>query len=215
MWRNMKRDNHLKIKICGLRREVDVEYANQCKPDYIGFVFAKSKRSVSPEEAFVLKSKLSKDIQAVGVFVNETPNNIIDLLEKGIIDIAQLHGSESEDDICQIKETTGKLVIKAIKVRDTMDIIRWQDSKADYLLLDNGEGTGESFDWGILKKINPFFQMKPFFLAGGLCAENVKEACNAVLPFVPMCIDVSSGVEVEGYKDLEKMKQLIKAGKEI
>ncbi len=210
-----KINNIIKTKICGLRREIDIEYANECKPDYIGFVFAKSKRRVSPEEAFILKSKLSKDIQAVGVFVNEPSDNIIDLLKKGIIDIAQLHGSESEEDIFKIKKATGKSVIKAIKVRDTQDILRWQDSKADYLLLDNGEGTGESFDWGILKNMDPEFQMKPFFLAGGLSAENVKEACNAVLPFLPMCIDVSSGVEVEGYKNLERMKQLIKAGKEI
>lgn len=213
--RGTKSDYKIKVKICGLRCERDIDYANQCMPDYVGFVFATSKRRITPEEASVLKSKLSKAIMVVGVFVNETPDVIIDLLEKGIIDMAQLHGSESEEDICLIKAASGKPVIKAIKVRSEEDIIKWQDSKADYLLFDNGEGTGERFDWGLLKKLNPLFQMKPFFLAGGLRAENMKEACEAVRPFVPMCMDVSSGVEVDGYKDLNKMKQLIKAGREI
>ena len=210
-----KKETLFKLKICGLRREIDITYANQIKPDYIGFVFADSKRKVSEQEAVVLKSKLSKDILAVGVFVNENPKKIVDLLMNRTIDIAQLHGSENEEEIRFIKEATGKKVIKAIKVRTPEDIIKWQDSCADYLLLDNGEGTGESFNWNILSKLNKTLQMKPFFLAGGLRVENIKEALRAVRPFVPFGIDVSSGVETNGCKDFEKMSQLIKLRKEM
>lgn len=204
-----------RVKICGLRREQDIAYANQCKPDYVGFVFADSRRKVSPEQAAALRAGLSEDILAVGVFVNEEPGQIIALLQKGIIDLAQLHGSESEEQIRRIREATGKPVIKAVKVRSAEDIEKWQDSQADYLLLDNGEGTGQSFDWKILKKLDSSFRLKPSFLAGGIRPENVVKAVLAVHPFVPFAIDVSSGVEIEGFKDLDKMKKLIKAGKEI
>ncbi|MFA9464913.1 MAG: indole-3-glycerol phosphate synthase TrpC [Velocimicrobium sp.] len=204
-----------KIKICGLRRDMDIDYANQLKPDYIGFVFAKSKRQVSPEEAKRLKMGLSKEINAVGVFVNENVDIIIQLLNEGTIDIVQLHGNESEEDICLIKQASGKPVIKALKVRSPEDVIKWENSSADYLLLDNGEGTGEKFDWKILENLGKSLSMKPFFLAGGLCAKNMEEACYAVRPFVPFGLDVSSGAEMDGYKDFNKMKQIIAVGREL
>lgn len=209
------KENLLRVKICGLRREEDITYANYLKPDYIGFVFAESKRKVSMEEAILLRKKLSKDILVVGVFVNESRDMILEALNRGIIDIAQLHGEESKEDIAVIKEQTKKNVIKAIKVRKPEDILKWQDSKADYLLFDNGEGTGHPFHWEILKQVAPNQLTKPFFLAGGLRMDNVREALAVSKPLVPFGIDVSSGVETNGYKDFEKMKQILNVREEI
>lgn len=191
----------MKLKICGLFREEDIEYANQLKPDYIGFVFAKSKRQITPKMAVLLKQRLDTDIQAVGVFVNEDEEEIIHLLEQGIIDIAQLHGTESEEVIVRIKKATNKPVWKAIKVDSCEDIDKWKNTKADLLVLDNGKGTGECFDWNLLKNIN-----RKYLLAGGINIKNIKEA---ILDIKPYGIDVSSGVENNGVKDFEKMKYIM------
>lgn len=194
--------NNVKIKFCGLFREEDIEYVNKLNPDYIGFVFAKSKRQITKEKAIGLKNKLKSNIKAVGVFVDEDIEKIIDLLSNGIIDIAQLHGTEREEDIKAIKEKTKKQVIKAIRVTSSKDIEIWKDSCADFLLLDNGQGTGKTFDWNNIKKLN-----RPFFLAGGLSIDNIKEAIEKVSP---MAIDISSGIESNGVKDYEKMKEVMK-----
>ncbi len=193
----------MKIKICGLFRAEDIEYANEIKPDYIGFVFAKSRRQISYEEAKQLKSKLNSGIVAVGVFVDAPVKEVVKCLEHGIIDVAQLHGSETEEDIQYIKAVTRKPVIKAIKVRQLVDIEAWLDSSADYLLLDNGQGTGQSFDWKILNDINDI--NRKFFLAGGIHADNIQDAILSVSPY---CIDVSSGAETDGTKDINKMRKL-------
>ena len=194
--------NNVKIKFCGLFREEDIEYVNKLNPDYIGFVFAKSKRQITREKAINLKNKLKSNIKAVGVFVDEDIEKIIDLLSNGVIDIAQLHGNEREEDIKTIKEKTKKQVIKAIRVTSSKDIEIWKDSCADFLLLDNGQGTGKTFDWNNIKKLN-----RPFFLAGGLSIDNIKEAIEKVSP---MAIDISSGIESNGVKDYEKMKEVMK-----
>ncbi|WP_196000379.1 phosphoribosylanthranilate isomerase [Clostridium sp. 1001271B_151109_B4] len=192
----------VKIKFCGLFREKDIEYVNKLNPDYIGLVFAKSKRQVSIKQAIKLKSKLNTNIKAVGVFVNEDIEKVLKILDKNIIDIVQLHGIESEDYIKTIKERSTKEVIKAIKVSCFEDIEVWKDSCADYLLLDSGQGTGRTFNWDNIQGLN-----RPFFLAGGLNLENINEA---ILKIKPMAIDISSGIETNGVKDFEKMKEVIK-----
>lgn len=189
----------MKLKICGLKRPEDVEYANIVKPDYVGFVFAGSKRRISPDMAAQLKAKLSRDIQAVGVFVDEPLENIINLLERQVIDIAQLHGDETEEDIQYIQAVTGREVIKAVKVRNRYDVEAWLDSSADYLLFDSGAGSGEVFDWKLLDGVD-----REYFLAGGITPDNIEAVATHLFPYG---IDLSSGVETDGVKDLEKMKR--------
>lgn len=193
-----------KIKICGLRREQDIRYANELMPDYIGFVFLKGKmRYVTFEEAAHFRSLLDPAIPAVGVFVNEPAENVIRLLQAGTIQIAQLHGQEDEAYAEELRRAGDHCIIRAFAVRSSEDIHRAFAFPADYPLLDNGKGTGETFDWSLFQE-----QEKPFFLAGGLSPENVKEAIEC---FHPYAVDVSSGVETDGYKDYEKMKAFMDA----
>ena len=194
-----------KIKLCGLTRGVDIAAANSLMPDYIGFVFAKkSRRYVSPERAAELKAMLLPGISAVGVFVNEPIDNILYLLEAGIIDIAQLHGSESFEDVLALKERTDKPVIQAFRISSSEDVARAIESPADYILVDNGAGgTGESFDWSLIEGI-----ARPYFLAGGLSAENVGEVISRFRPFA---VDTSSKLETDGVKDEKKMKAFVEA----
>lgn len=189
-----------KIKLCGLRRAEDIEAANLLKPDYIGFVFyKKSKRYISYEEAKILKSMLS--IKAVGVFVDENPKVVADLLEKGIIDLAQLHGNEDEAYIKALRKLTDKSLIKAFQIKTTEELKKAEDSSADMILLDAGTGDGVSFDWDILKSFN-----RPYFLAGGMTPENVSPAIEKLHPYG---VDVSSGIETDGFKDLKKMREFV------
>ncbi|MCI5870099.1 MAG: phosphoribosylanthranilate isomerase [Dorea sp.] len=196
-------ESKTRIKICGLTRLEDITYVNEAKTEYIGFVFwPKSKRAVGDKQAAELKKSLDPSIQAVGVFVNETPERIIQLLKKQIIDLAQLHGEETEEQIERIRRETGKPVIKAVKIRTREDILAGIQTKADYLLLDSGMGSGETFDWNTIPQIE-----KPFFLAGGLYPGNVEEA---VQNFHPYAVDVSSGVETDGKKDETKIREFIR-----
>ncbi|MDR1194941.1 MAG: phosphoribosylanthranilate isomerase [Endomicrobium sp.] len=193
-----------KIKICGLKREEDVKYANEIKPDYIGFVFAGEKRKISFEEAGRLKPALDKNIKTVGVFVNEKIDNIINLCAKGIIDLIQLHGDEDEAYIYRLKEKTDKPVIKAVKVKEKEKIHNF-DTIADYVLFDTYVpneygGSGKSFDMDLIKEYK-----NPFFIAGGINAEN---AAKIIKELSPYCVDISSGVETDGFKDLNKMKKI-------
>ena len=193
-----------KIKICVLRREQEIRYANELMPDYIGFVFLKGKmRYVTFEEAARLRSLLDPAIPAIGVFVNEPAENVIRLLQAGTIQIAQLHGQEDEAYIEELRRAGDHCIIRAFAVRSSADIHRAFAFPADYPLLDNGKGTGETFDWSLFQE-----QEKPFFLAGGLSPENVKEAIEC---FHPYAVDVSSGVETDGFKDYEKMKAFMDA----
>ena len=173
-------------------------------PEYIGFVFApKSRRYVSPDRAFELKRLLIPQIKAVGVFVNETPEKIAGLLNKGVIDIAQLHGNEAEEYIGQLRQLTDKPVIQAFRIETAVDIERAEQSTADYVLLDSGAGTGTTFDWTFIRNMK-----KPYFLAGGLSFDNVGKAIQQLAPYA---VDVSSGIERDGYKDKEKMAAFIAA----
>ncbi len=196
----------MKLKICGLYREEDVLFANEVKPDFVGFVFyPPSHRNVTVTQARALKKLLDPRIPAVGVFVKEPEENILRLLEEDIIDLAQLHGGESEETVRRIQRESGKPVIKAVKVRSEEDVERWLDSQADYLLFDNGKGTGQTFDWTALGKIQVG---RKFFLAGGIGPENIREAMELCRPWA---IDVSSGAETNGIKDLAKMRALAEA----
>ena len=193
-----------KIKLCGLSRPCDIEAVNQLKPDYIGFVFApKSKRYVTYRKAAELKSRLSPEIKAVGVFVNECPQEAAKLLKNGIIDMVQLHGGEAEDDITRLRRLTDRPIIKAFRIETADDIKAANQSTADYILLDSGAGTGTVFDWSLVNSIG-----RPYFLAGGLDADNVADAVKALRPFA---VDVSSGIETDGLKDKAKMAAFIAA----
>lgn len=193
-----------KIKLCGLLRYEDIKTANMLKPDYIGFVFAKkSKRYILPEKAAELKSLLNPEIKAVGVFVNEEPKNIAALLNSGIIDIAQLHGSEDEKYIKALRNLTAKPIIQAFCIDCIEKVSAANKSIADCILLDSGAGTGELFNWKLLSGIS-----RQYFLAGGLDSGNVGAAIKRLHPFA---VDVSSGIEINGLKNKEKMTDFISA----
>lgn len=193
-----------KCKLCGLMRPADIAAANALQPDYIGFVFApKSKRYVAPQQAAALKSQLAPGIRAVGVFVNEDPETVAELLNTGTIDLAQLHGREGEDYIAHLRTLTDKAIIQAFKITAQQDIEQAEQSTADYILLDSGAGSGTTFDWSLLQGIR-----RPYFLAGGLAPENVTQAIRALHPYA---VDVSSGIEQNGQKDREKMAAFVAA----
>ncbi|MBR1482209.1 MAG: phosphoribosylanthranilate isomerase [Ruminococcus sp.] len=187
-----------KIKFCGLTRPCDIAAANEIKPNYIGFVFApNSKRRVTYKQAVDLKNLLSKDIQAVGVFLNEDIEQVISLLNLGIIDAAQLHGDEDAAYIARIQKETGKPVIKAFQIHSEADVAAAEKTMADYIILDAGTGEGKTFDWNLIDS----FQ-KPYFLAGGLHSGNVTDAMRKLHPYA---LDVSTGIETDGLKDKQKM----------
>ena len=185
-----------KIKMCGLRRPEDIEAVNELKPEYIGFVFFPgSKRYVTPETAKALRAGLEPGIKAVGVFVDGDPETVARLLEEGVIDIAQLHGQK-----------TDKPLIRAFRIRSAEDAQQAQASTAEQILLDAGAGDGKTFDWSWLKEVT-----RPYFLAGGLNPENAGEAVKKLKPYA---VDVSSGIETEGYKDINKMRAFVRAVRE-
>ena len=194
----------VKIKICGIKRLEDIEIVNRYKPDYIGFVFADSKRKVSHDLAKKLKDNLDPDIISVGVFVDSPPDEILKLFDDGTIEIAQLHGSESEEYILDLKKKTNNelLIINAIEMTDEVDLLKYNDSNSDYLLLDSGKGSGKTFDWSLIRKD----LKKNFFLAGGLNSENVTQAIEE---FSPYAIDLSSSLETDGFKDENKIKEIM------
>ncbi|MCD7828769.1 MAG: phosphoribosylanthranilate isomerase [Clostridiales bacterium] len=189
-----------KIKFCGLTRACDIEYANALLPDYAGFVFfPKSKRYVNPDSAADLRKHLDSRITPVGVFVNEKPENIAYLINSGVIDIAQLHGDEDEDYIKKLRTLTEKPIIQAFRISDKSDVERAESSSADMVLLDSQKGgSGECFDWSLLKDCG-----RDYFLAGGLNCSNAERAVRELNPFA---VDVSSGIEENGVKSFEKMK---------
>ena len=193
-----------KIKLCGITRLCDIEAVNELKPEYIGFVFAKkSKRYVAPEVAEQLRRKLSHEIQAVGVFVDESVQQVAKLLREHVIDIAQLHGSEDDDYIRTLRELTNQPIIKAFRIKEESDLDAIEACSADYVLLDSGAGCGETFEWRLIKNIK-----RPFFLAGGLDASNANRAVHEIHPYA---VDVSSGIETNGFKDKEKMRIFVTA----
>lgn len=192
----------MKLKFCGLTREADIEAANETGPDYIGFVFAESRRRVSDLDAARLKARLDPAIKAAGVFVNDTPEHIAALAGEGIIALAQLHGDEDARVIERLRRLTDVPLIKAVRVKTRADIERALALPVDYLLLDTYVGhayggSGKAFDWSLIGDIP-----KPYFLAGGLRVENLEQALRTGA----YALDLSSGIETNGVKDPAKMR---------
>lgn len=193
-----------KIKICGLTRPEDIDAVNDLMPDYAGFVFwPKSSRHITPLKAAKLKAQLKPEIKAVGVFVDADMDAVADLLNSDIIDIAQLHGSENDGYIAELRRKTGKPVIKAFRIASEEDAERAEASPADLVLLDSGAGSGKTFEWKLIKTVK-----RDYLLAGGLSAENAGEAIRSLAPYG---VDVSSMVETDGKKDREKIAGFISA----
>lgn len=192
----------VKIKICGMTRMRDIEAANRLRPDYIGFVFAPSRRRIAVETARLLRAALDPAIRAVGVFVNSPLSQVRALCREHVIDTVQLHGDEDAGYIVALKDQTGVPVIRAVRVESAAQVLECQAAPCDYLLLDSGRGgTGIAFDWDRIPALE-----KPWFLAGGLHAGNIGEALRRLAPYGA---DVSSGAETDGLKDVEKMKRII------
>ncbi len=220
------------IKICGIRRQLDVDYINEFLPDYIGFIFwEKSFRYVTLEEAVNLREQTDPRILTVGVFVNEAPEKIAEYVRAGAIQVVQLHGQETEEDIAKVRALLpGASVWKAFKVRSIEDLTRAQLSSADRILLDNGYGTGQCFDHSLLAESAQEGQheaehpgqrpdtltsypgelrfTRPYILAGGLTPENIPDVIAKYHPFM---VDISSGVETDKYKDRDKIRAAIQA----
>lgn len=194
------------VKICGLRRTEDIQYVNEARPDFIGYVFAGTRRRVSREQAAELTELLDKRIVPVGVFVNEDIKVIQAIAGDGTIRMIQLHGHESPEYACAIRQLTGLPIIKAVSVTDADSILKYQEYPSDYLLLDKGAGgTGSCFSWEALEEARSLGFSRKIFLAGGLCPENVRKAAA----LKPWCLDVSSGVETDGFKDREKIQRFM------
>lgn len=197
-----------KVKICGLKTSEEVEIVNKFCPDYVGFVFAPTKRFVPFEKAKALKAMLRPTIEAVGVFVNEPIEKIIQYEKAGIIDMIQIHGDEDLVYMNSLKKASKLPIIKAVRIKDENSFKENESiltsSLIDYVLLDTYQsrqygGTGKCFDWHLLENIK-----RPYFLAGGIGVDNVEEAIR----HQPYAIDISSKVEVEGIKNEGLIKAL-------
>ncbi|MBC1579575.1 phosphoribosylanthranilate isomerase [Listeria seeligeri] len=199
----------MKVKICGLKKAVDVEAAVENGADMIGFVFAKSRRRISIDEAHELAKKIPASVKKVGVFVNPTEKELVEAIQKVPLDIVQLHGQESQE---QANRTDAE-VIKAFPVKNGQLPSNINDYLNAYILLDAPAeeyegGSGKTFDW---EKINSqLLTTDKLIIAGGLNATNVTEA---IARFEPFAVDISSGVETDGEKDPEKIKNFIKTAK--
>ena len=208
-----------KVKMCGISKVETIPAVVEAKPDYMGLVFAPSKRQVTVDQAKTLVEELHKqytkrynngaeqsnndEIKTVGIFVNETLDNLVTIATEVNLDAVQLHGDEDEAFIQSLKERTNVEVWKAVQVRSVADAEKWIDSSADMLLFDayhkdERGGTGEVFDWSSLDEFE-----RPFMLAGGIDSTNVARAIRTVRPYG---IDISSGIETDGVKDDEKIK---------
>lgn len=198
-----------KIKICGLFRPCDIDYVNEARPDWCGFIinFPKSHRNLTPDQVRELRRGLDSSITPVGVFVDQPLEEVADLLNDGTISIAQLHGHEDDAYIAALRaRAPGKEIWKAYKIRSQADLAAANDSTADLVLLDNGCGTGQTFDWSLLQNFP-----RSYLLAGGLNPENLPAAIRTLHPFG---VDLSSGVETERRKDRVKILAAVAAARE-
>lgn len=188
-----------KIKMCGLSRQCDIDYANQLMPEYIGFVFVEnSKRYASPKKAFELRNNLNSKIISVGVFVDADINFISEIVKQKTIDMVQLHGSENDEYIRNLRKLISIPIIQAFTIKTKEDINKAKKSSAEYILFDSGKGSGKTFNHSLIKDIN-----RDYFLAGGITIENIKQVTEK---FKPYAIDASSSLETNGYKDFYKMR---------
>ena len=191
-----------KIKLCGMTCPEDIQTANLLMPDYIGFVLSPvSRRYISSSQAAALKKLLSPQIAAVGVFVREEVENVAELLNRGVLDAAQLHGGEDTLYLARLRALTDRPILQAFRVHGPEALDAALRSPADMILLDSGAGSGKRFNWDLLLTFP-----RPYFLAGGLTPENAADAVSALHPYA---LDVSSGIETDGKKDPAKMKAFI------
>ena len=200
----------VKVKICGLTRLEEVDFANKLLPDYVGFIFAeRSRRRISLKTAEEFKRSLHSSISAVGVFVNAPASEVVNCVKQKIIDVVQLHGAENPEYVSSLKNLLGDVtIIKAHRVDSCGDCRSANESNADFVLLDNGNGgTGQAFNWDFVSEIK-----RPYFLAGGLSPENIGIALSRLKPY---CVDVSSGVETNGVKDFHKMESVVKLVRDV
>ena len=200
----MDRDR-VRIKICGLMRPQDIDMVNEACPDIAGFILAAGRRrTVTPERMRELTGRLRPEIQSAAVFLDQDIRWIRELAEQDLMDIIQLHGHESNEEIRDLRSGTKKTIIKAFRIETADDIRRAEQSEADLVLLDQGAGgSGQTWDWSLLTGMS-----RPFILAGGLDPGNVSEAVRKTCPFG---VDVSSGVETDGCKDREKILRFVRA----
>ena len=195
-----------RIKICGLKTIEDIQAVNRWKPDFAGFVFAPGKRQITLEQAAELRRALDSKIQAVGVFVNAPLEEATALADAGVIQLIQLHVEEDAVYMENLRRRTDKPLIKAVAARSREEILEAENLPCEYLLLDayrkgSPGGNGETFDWKIIPPLE-----KPWFLAGGLSPENVEQAIKICRPFG---VDVSSGVEIQGKKSQQRIREFI------
>ena len=199
----------ISVKVCGLTRPEDIDAVNRFAPDYVGFVFAPSRRQVSPETARRLIRGLAEGILPVGVFVNEVPQRVAFIAAMCGLRVIQLHGDEDSETQDEVRRLTGREVWKAVRVKDRESLLEVTEGRADRYLLDayhpeQRGGCGQTFDWSLLKEI----PSEKIVLAGGLMPENVAQAVRDIQPYG---VDVSSGVETDGQKDPEKIKEFIRS----
>lgn len=180
-----------KIKICGLRRVEDVDFVNEAKPDYAGVMLCRRFwRGIDFEQAKLLRKRLDPNIPLVGVFVNDKFSDVLVALRQGVVDMVQLHGTESEEYITSLQMMNyGKPVIKGCRVHSPDVIPYAENSAADHILLDCGPVSGKTLDWNIVKNVK-----RDFFLAGGLTPDNLPKAIEALRPWG---VDLCSGTEVQ------------------
>ena len=197
------------LKFCGMRRVEDIKYMNECRPDYVGFILSDGfRRSIDFGTFCELNTYLDKDIKRVGVFVNEPVENILHCAYNESLDVIQLHGDENEDYIKTLSKDFSGEIWKAVRAKSPEDIEREQKKSCEKLLIDSFSeesvgGTGKRINTEIVKsaKIE-----KPFFIAGGITAENIAEIVRDTKPYG---VDLSSGIETDGFKDLQKMKSIM------
>ncbi len=200
-----------KIKICGMQRSQDIEIVNEFLPDYVGFIMSteeKFRRQISIDKAQKLSDMLDPMIKPVGVFVDEPIDFIEDICRNDIIEMVQLHGNENKDYILELRKRVPNPIIKAVHVSSIAQIVAAEKIPCSHLLFDTAYedkvgGGGVKFNWNLI----PNKVSKPFFLAGGLNADNIQEAIKQVNPY---CVDLSSSVETDGYKDREKVREIVK-----
>ncbi|MEK4618526.1 phosphoribosylanthranilate isomerase [Bacillus sp. FSL K6-0273] len=201
----------MKVKICGITDVETAKSACEYGADALGFVFAESKRKITPKRAKEIIQELPANVLKIGVFVNESVEVIQKIADECGLTHVQLHGDEDNYQIRRLNI----LCIKSLGVTSESDMKNAQRYETDYILFDSPKekfhgGNGKTFSWELLGHM-PKELRKKTILAGGLNALNIEEAIRTVWPYM---VDVSSGVETEGKKDVEKIKQFIIKAKE-
>lgn len=197
-----------KIKICGLMSAQDALFANEVRPDLAGMILSKGfRRTIPAETAQEIRTALDRSIPAVGVFVNAQIHEITAFAAREIIQLVQLHGKEDAAYIRDLRMVCTLPIIQAFRIAEKADVLRAERSDADLVLLDSGTGSGRPFDHTLLEGFS-----RPYLLAGGLNPEN---AAALITQHKPYGVDVSSGVETDGHKDITKMRAFADAVRSV